>query len=198
MWSYVTCTGNNTRRILRMHRELNSSVNRQSWIYDLGMDDETGDAVNVNGRELITEPLLLEEEKQDAYNFPSIGGQWGKEIDPSPLSSRSGDPTSSESTISFTNVPHPSWILSNEDGKQLTVLWHAVATFTLWFVATIIAINASSLIDVLQAFTGTMLAFVLPALLSLKLKGFSLLSLVTFGIGGAVGMLGALARIRCR
>lgn len=175
-----------------MHRDLNDTVNRQSWIYDLGMDDEINDAVNENGRELITEPLLLEEEKQDTYHFPSIGGQRGKEIDPSPLSSRSGDPTSSESTISFANVPHPSWILSNEDGKQLTVLWHAVTTFTLWFVATIIAINVSSLSDVFQAFTGTMIAFVLPALLAFKLKGFSLLSLVIFGIGGAVGMLGAI------
>ena len=192
--SYVTCTGNKDRRILRMHRELNNAADRQNWMYDLGTNDEIGDAVNRYGGEPVTEPLLSKDE-HEANNFPSIGGQRGKEIDPSPLSSRSGDPSSSESTISSTKVPQPSWILPHSDGKQLTILWHAVISFALWFIATMTAIRGPSLIDDLQligAFTGTMIAFVLPALFSFKLKGYNCHILVMMVVGGAAGILGTI------
>ena len=122
----------------------------------------------------------------------SIGGERGKEINPSPLSSRSGNPSSdSETTISSIHVPTPSWIL--DDRRQLTLPWHAALTFTLWLIVTVCAIKSPSLGDVLDlvgAFTGTMIAFVLPALFSFKLKGYSNLSLIILGIGGFVGLLG--------
>jgi hypothetical protein len=197
IWEYVTCSGNNNRRVLRMHRELNSSVNRQNWMYDLGADDEVGNAVDGHGGKPTTEPLLAENDKC-ANNFPSIGGQRGKEIDPSPLSSRSGDPTSSESTVS--GFTHPRWLISHGDGKQLTVFWHAAVTFMLWFVVTSAAINGPSMIDVLHhvgAFTGAMIAFVLPALLSFKLKGYSHLSLMILGIGGLAGIIGTIHSLQC-
>lgn len=121
----------------------------------------------------------------------SIGGERGKEINPSPLSSRSGDPSSdSETTISSIHVPTPSWIL---DDRQLSLPWHAALTFTLWLIVTICAIKSPSLGDVLDlvgAFTGTLIAFVLPALFSFKLKGYSNLSLIILAIGGFVGLLG--------
>ena len=85
--------------------------------------------------------------------------------------------------------------MSHGDGKQLTVLWHAAVTFMLWFVATSAAINGPSMMDVLHhvgAFTGAMIAFVLPALLSFKLKGYSHLSLMILGIGGLAGIFGAI------
>jgi hypothetical protein len=192
IWKYVTCSGNNNRRVSRMHRELNSSVNRRNWMYDLGADD----AVDSYGEKPSTEPLLSDSDK--CTTIPSIGGQRGKEIDPSPLSSRSGDPTSSESTISAFIVPHPRWLISHGDGKQLTVLWHAAVTFMLWFVATSAAINGLSMIDVLHhvgAFTGAMIAFVLPALFSFKLNGYSHLSTMTLGIGCVVGIIGAINSI---
>ena len=190
--SYVTCTGNKNRRISRIHRELDNSANRQNWMYDLGTNDEIFDAVNRHDGEPITEPLLSKD-KYETNTLPSIGGQRGKEIDPSPLSSRSGDPSSSESTISSAKVPQPSWILAHTDGKQLTLLWHAVTSFALWLIATMAAICGPSLIDVLHligVFTGSMIAFVLPALCSFKLKGYNHLILVMMGIGGAVGILG--------
>lgn len=194
MWKYVTCNGSNRRRIVRLHRELNNSFSRQNWMYDLGTDDEIGDAVNDNSAKVVTEPLLSEDE-HETNNTPSIGGRKGKVIDPSPLSSRSGDPTSSESTISSNVIPDPSWILTNGDGKQLTNLWHAVVTFTLWFIVTTNAINGPPLTDVLTitgAFTGTMIAFILPAVLSFKLEGYNHLSMAILGIGGAAGMIGTI------
>ena len=136
---------------------------------------------------------LLGGDDRETDAIASIGGQKGKEIIPSPLSSRSGDPSSSESTVSSTSVPPPSWILPNSDGRQLTFVWHAALTFAIWLIVTVSAIKSPSLIDVLDlvgAFTGTMLAFILPALFSFKLKGYSHVSLAIIGIGGIVGLLG--------
>mmetsp|Transcript_34472 Transcript_34472/g.61994 ORF Transcript_34472/g.61994 Transcript_34472/m.61994 type:complete len:977 (-) Transcript_34472:155-3085(-) len=150
------------------------------------LDEMNGDAGHV------TQALLSEEEHQTAI---MIGGQLGKPINPSPLSSRSGDASSSETTISAVEVPTPSWILPNGDGRQLSLLWHAALTFTIWLVVTICAIKSPSLGDVLDlvgAFTGTLLVFVLPALFSFKLKGYSHLSLVLLVIGGVVGLLGTI------
>ncbi|KAL7541036.1 hypothetical protein ACHAWF_006839 [Thalassiosira exigua] len=138
----------------------------------------------------VTQALLSEGEREGAI-MTSIGGQRGKEIVPSPLSSRSGDPSSSETTISSVVVPTPSWILL--DGRQLTLPWHAALTFMLWLIATVCAIKSPSLGDVLDltgAFTGTLLAFVLPCVFSFKLKGYSHLSMTILAIGGIVGLLG--------
>ena len=151
------------------------------------------DEMNANGA--ITQALLAEEDHDEAI-ITSIGGKKGKEINPSPLSSRSGDLSSSETTLSSVVVPPPTWILpSFGDGRQLTTLWHAILTFILWLIVTIAAIKSPSLGDVLDlvgAFTGTMLAFVLPSLFYFKLKGYSHLSMAILGIGGIVGTLGTI------
>jgi hypothetical protein len=154
--------------------------------------DINGDIDGIGGH--ATQALLGGDDREtDA--IASIGGQKGKEINPSPLSSRSGDPSpsSSESTVSSTLVPPPCWILPNSDDRQLSFLWHAALTFAIWLIVTIFAIKSPSLIDVLDlvgAFTGTLLAFILPALFSFKLKGYSHVSLAIIGIGGIVGLLG--------
>jgi len=159
-----------------------SDTNEEWWN---GMNDDAG---------AVTQALLSEEEHAVELNI-SIGGQLGKPINPSPLSSRSGDESTTEPTISSMRVPTPSWILPNGDGRQLSLLWHAVLTFNTWLIVTICAIKSPSLGDVLDlvgAFTGTLLAFVLPALFSFKLKGYNHLSLAILGIGGVVGLLGTI------
>ena len=58
---------------------------------------------------------------------------------------------------------------------------------------TVSAIKSPSLGDVLDlvgAFTGTLLAFILPALFSLKLRGHSRQSMLILVVGGTVGFLG--------
>ena len=152
------------------------------WLYDMHGDGEGP-----------TEALLREESESDDDAIGSIGGERGMPLNPSPLSSRSGESLSDESTVSCTFVPTPSWILPDCNGRQLTFFWHAVLTFILWLLVTISAIKSPSLIDVLDlvgAFTGTMIAFILPAVFSLKLKGYSKISIIILGIGGTIGMLG--------
>lgn len=152
------------------------------WLYDMHGDGEGP-----------TEALLREESESDDDAIGSIGGERGMPLIPSPLSSRSGDSSSDESTVSCTFVPTPSWILPDCNGRQLTFFWHAILTFILWLIVSISAIKSPSLIDVLDlvgAFTGTMIAFILPAVFSLKLKGCSKISIIILGIGGTIGMLG--------
>lgn len=135
---------------------------------------------------------LLSEMGNEPTTIASIGGQHGEEINPSPLSSRSGDLSSSVTQLCVV-VPPPSWIL--DDGRQLTLPFHSTLTFILWLATTIFAITSPSLGDVLDlvgAATGTMLAFVLPALFSFKLKGADAISLTILCIGGAVGLLGTI------
>jgi len=152
------------------------------WLYDMHGDGEGP-----------TEALLREESESDDDAIGSIGGERGMPLNPSPLSSRSGESSSDESTVSCTFVPTPSWIIPDCNGRQLTFFWHAVLTFILWLLVTISAIKSPSLIDVLDlvgAFTGTMIAFIFPAVFSLKLKGYSKISIIILGIGGTIGMLG--------
>jgi len=142
----------------------------------------------------ITQALLFEEDDERGV-IRNIGGDRGKEINPSPLSSRSGSFGSDETTVSSVVVPTPSWLLKDGAGRQLTFAWHTILTFTLWFIVTICAIKSPSLGDVLDlvgAGTGTLLAFILPALFSFKLKGYSRVSMAILGIGGVVGILGTI------
>ena len=159
-------------------------------------DEGWWDEINQDGRQL-TQPLLNEERI-----VQNIGGEHGREVFPSPLSSPSSsesDDTSSsnasdqETNFSYNLVPPPSWILRPGNGRQLELEWHAALTFTIWFIVTIFAIKAPSLGDVLDfvgACTGTLLAFILPALFSFKLKGYSRMSAAILGIGGFVGFVG--------
>lgn len=164
---------------------------------NVGLDETNEDwwgGINDNGA--VTQALLSEEEHETEVITSICGSKKGKVINPSPLSSQSGELSSTETTISSIVVPHPNWVLlSYGDGRQLIFIWHAVLTFTLWLVVTVCAIKSPSLGDVLDlvgAFTGTLLAFILPALFSFKLKGYNHLSLAILAIGGVVGLLGSI------
>lgn len=132
------------------------------------------------------QPLLSEMEHEPGMI------QLGEDINPSPLSSRSGGGRSKETTTRAEITP-PSWLL--DGGRQLTLPWHSALTFALWLVVTLCAIQSPSLGDVLDlvgAATGTMLAFVLPALFSFRLRGLDRKCVAILGIGGSTGLLGTL------
>jgi len=77
--------------------------------------------------------------------------------------------------------------------KQLRLLYHVTLTAKLWFVVTGLAIAAPSLGDVLSLVgcaTGTLIAFVFPALLSLRLQGFNYTATLLLFIGGVIGSVG--------
>lgn len=100
-------------------------------------------------------------------------------------------------------LPSPSWLLHNDSGgaagtddddnRQLSCLYHIGLTILLWASVTILAIVAPSLGDVLNLVgcaTGTVIAFILPALFWFKLVGYSSLAMIIFVIGGIVGSIG--------
>ncbi|KAL7520337.1 hypothetical protein ACHAWX_005061 [Stephanocyclus meneghinianus] len=150
-----------------------------------------------------TQALLSETEEENPLLNGSIGGLKGEEDVPSPLSSpepsySSYKESSSEESTPSARVYAPRWLLRNGNSRQLSFLWHAALTFALWLLATMCAIKSPSLGDVLNlvgSFTGTLLAFILPALFAFKLKGFSHVSFTILTIGGVVGICGTISSL---
>lgn len=84
-------------------------------------------------------------------------------------------------------------ILLPNDDHQLRLPYHVTLTVALWFVTTYLAIAAPSLGDVLDLVgcaTGTVIAFVFPALVAFRLEGYSHTALVILVVGGTVGIVG--------
>ena len=77
--------------------------------------------------------------------------------------------------------------------KQLKLPYHIGLTLKLWAVATGLAIASPSLGDILDLVgcaSGTLIAFVFPAMLAFKLQGFSFLACIILLVGGVVGLFG--------
>mmetsp|Transcript_29362 Transcript_29362/g.66939 ORF Transcript_29362/g.66939 Transcript_29362/m.66939 type:complete len:938 (+) Transcript_29362:140-2953(+) len=145
---------------------------------------------NYGGEGDLEDALLQEDEN----TITLIGGEKGKPIDVSPMSSTSGDPSSDEETINSRVVPQPTWLLSEADGRQLKFAWHFSVTFSIWLAVTVLAIKSPSLGDVLNlvgSFSGTLIAFVLPSVFSFKLRGYSLMAWIVLVVGGVIGFLGS-------
>jgi len=84
-------------------------------------------------------------------------------------------------------------VLLPGDDRQLKLPYHIATTIKLWVVVTGLAIAAPNLGDVLDLVgcaSGTIIAFVFPGLLSLKLQGFNYTALTILLVGGAVGTVG--------
>jgi amino acid permease len=97
----------------------------------------------------------------------------------------------------YVSVPN-NWLLPADD-RQLQLLGHFILTALLWFVCTGLAIAAPSLGDVLDlvgCFSGTIIAFVLPAIVSFRLEGYSHLALLILVAGGSVGIVGTYFSVR--
>jgi amino acid permease len=85
-----------------------------------------------------------------------------------------------------------SFLLPGEE-RQLILPLHVIVTVKLWIVITGLAIVAPSLGDVLDLVgcaTGTLIAFILPSLLALRLQGYSHLAAIILIIGAVVGVVG--------
>jgi amino acid permease len=85
------------------------------------------------------------------------------------------------------------WWLLEQDPKQLILPLHVAITFVLWASTTILAILAPSLLDVINLIgsaTGTMIAFVLPALFSYQMHGYTHLAATLLFVGGSIGISG--------
>jgi amino acid permease len=173
-----------------------SNWGKKLWIFNREYDHEWWDPA---------QPLLSDDEEENPLLDSSIGGLKGEAVNPSPLSSPEPSISSSEESYSdesisvvSVRVPAPKWLLKNGNGRQLSILWHAALTFVLWILATMSAVKAPSLGDVLDlvgACTGTLLAFVLPAVFSFKLKGYTHVSCAILSIGGFVGVCGTISSL---
>lgn len=90
------------------------------------------------------------------------------------------------------------WLLPDDD-RQLKWAGHIGLTVKLWIITTGLAVAAPSLGDVLDLVgcaTGTIIAFILPALLSFKLDGYSHLAMLILVVGGLVGTVGTFFSLR--
>jgi solute carrier family 38 (sodium-coupled neutral amino acid transporter), member 11 len=90
----------------------------------------------------------------------------------------------------------PWWLVSP---RQLSLPYHVALTAVLWSIATFLAIVAPSLGDVLDLVgcaTGTVIAFILPALFSFQLRGYSNLAALILLVGGLVGSIGTVFSVR--
>jgi amino acid permease len=84
------------------------------------------------------------------------------------------------------------WLKPGEE-RQLLSSYHIALTTILWSATTVLAIKSPNLGDVLDLVgcaTGTFIAFILPALFSFRLVGYTHLAAAILVIGGIVGSVG--------
>ncbi len=90
------------------------------------------------------------------------------------------------------------WLMPGDD-LQLRLVGHVALTIKLWVIVTGLAIAAPSLGDVLNLVgcaTGTIIAFLLPALLSFRIEGYSHVAMLIFLVGVSVGPVGTFFSVK--
>jgi len=137
----------------------------------------------------------------DADNPDSL-----EEVDPTsdmeaPLLSDDEEGTNIETSASFADISvlsaHATNIMNSAllpgEEKQLKLPYHMALTVKLWVVVTGLAIVSPSLGDILDLVgcaTGTLIAFIVPALLAFRLQGYSHTAALILVVGGVVGSVG--------
>lgn len=95
------------------------------------------------------------------------------------------------SSVTISDEVSNQWWLM--EPKQLILPLHVLVTIVVWSSSTVLALLAPSLGDVLNLVgcaSGTMIAFILPAMFSFRLNGYSHLAGLIIVVGGAVGIVG--------
>jgi len=90
----------------------------------------------------------------------------------------------------------PCWLQSE---RQLILPLHVMLTVSLWAFLTVLAVIAPSLgavVDLVGCATGTIMAFILPAMFSFRIKGFSFVALLSLVVGGIVGSIGTFYSVK--
>lgn len=85
------------------------------------------------------------------------------------------------------------WWLLERHSRQLILPLHVAVSFLLWASTTTLAILAPSLLDVVNlvgSATGTLIAFILPAVFSYKMRGYTHLAAILLLVGGPIGISG--------
>lgn len=104
------------------------------------------------------------------------------------------------STLSTQAIQMMSTLMVHPNRRgQLKLPYHIGLTLKLWFVVTVLAIAAPNLGDVLALVgcaSGTLIAFVLPGLFSMKLQGYTHVAAVILVVGVVVGSVGSICSIK--
>ena len=85
------------------------------------------------------------------------------------------------------------------NGNQLRLPYHLLLTKCLWMLVVSLAISVPNLADVLDLVgcaSGTLIAFVLPGLFSLQIRGYSTQGALLLGVGGLVGTIGTIFSLK--
>ena len=115
-----------------------------------------------------------------------------------PATASKGTVATEETSLISTNAPTPPWWLQSDDERQLIRYLHIILTVVLWSLTLVLALVAPSLGDILNlvgSASGTMIAYVLPAIFALRLKGYSHKIGVLLVIGGVVGTMGTVLSV---
>lgn len=135
-----------------------------------------------NDAALLREPLLSEHDENDILMLSTTPA-----CEAPPLASS----TANHAHLRMSDAPSR-FLLPGKD-RQLVLFYHVLLTVIMWALTTILAIVAPSLGDVLNLVgcaTGTLIAFLLPALISFRLQGYTHLAMLILVVGGAVGLIG--------
>ena len=110
-----------------------------------------------------------------------------------PLITLEGQQNTDSATENFSSMLLPG------QGNQLRLPYHILGTTCLWMLIVSLAISAPNLGDVLDLVgcaSGTLIAFILPGLFSLQIKGYSTEGALLLGIGGLVGTIGTIFSLK--
>jgi len=106
---------------------------------------------------------------------------------------------SADGENNISTVVEPFDLLLPGEGNQLRLPYHISGTVGLWMLVVALAISAPSLGDVLDLVgcaSGTLIAFVMPGLFSLQIKGYTTEGALLLGVGGLVGTIGTFFSLR--
>eukprot|EP00536_Pseudo-nitzschia_multiseries_P008589 jgi/Psemu1/257376/estExt_Genewise1Plus.C_2200017 len=183
------------------HEDDNDNVNDNDAANDATNDaenpepnNETDPVADLRRPLLSDEPSDDDDDDDDANFFDTVGAP--------PLegdaSERDNTNTNTNTTPTTNTNTNTKWLLPDDD-RQLRWSGHVVLTTQIWLVVTGLAIAAPSLGDILDLVgcaSGTMIAFVIPGLLSFFIEGYTHLGMLIFAVGGLVGTVGTYYSIK--
>lgn len=139
-------------------------------------------------------PLDIDHDDLDDLQRPLLSDEPDDADDIANTASTNGTGSSSSSPATSSK----NWLLP-DDNRQLRLAGHFCITSMIWLIVTGLAIAAPSLGDILDLVgcaSGTLIAFVIPGLLSFYVEGYNHLAMVILTIGGLVGTIGTYFSIK--
>jgi amino acid permease len=136
-------------------------------------------------RDLVITSFFMPAEKEH-------GSDQSRTAETTRLLGEGDDPGSPEAVIKVDNS-NTSWLLPNEE-RQLRLPYHVTLSVLLWVVTVALALLAPSLgavLNVVGCTSGSAIGFILPALFSLRINGYTHFSTLILAVGIFIGFIGS-------